>query len=130
MTTSAQEQQQPWFALWDEIIRAVEASVANAKAEYGEQAKSVRVLSVPARTLVVEANGKPVVQAIVSLTGDRIDITNQRVVDSVVVNFPRQIKIEMEGSRTVYVTDDERLSAASDVARIILDPVLDLYRMN
>ena len=128
--SSERQEQRPWFALWADIVQAVEVRVAKMKLEYAPEAASVGVIPAPARHIVIEDHGKPIVQARISLAGDRIDITNQHETRiGIVIPFPVEIKIELENGTPVYISGDERLRTATDVAEIILNPVLDLYRM-
>ncbi len=129
---SDEVQRPAFFETWDIIRRAIYSQVAEAKRLYGAEAQNILIDEQPERTVVVRINGRPrgaVVQASISLAGDRIDITAQTDRPyGIFKNDTQVIEIETDDDRTIYVHDDERVTDPRQVADVILISIYDCFR--
>jgi hypothetical protein len=125
-------QKPAFFESWDIVRRAIYTQVAEAKRLYGSEAQSILTDEQPERTIVIRINGRrrgAVVQASISLTGDRIVITVQSDRPyGIFKNNTQVIEIKTEADRTIYVHDYESLTDPHQVAAFILIPIYDCFR--
>lgn len=128
MSSNPQQERLPSAETWAIVLRAVRQCLAQIKRNYGVEAQSIELIEQPRRTLVIR-DVRPVVQASISLAGDTIDITAPRLTVGGLVNESESIQIEFQNGTTSYIHDGEQFSDPMEVAKIILDPVLDRYRM-
>lgn len=63
------------------------------------------------------------------LAGDRVDITTPRATVAGIVNESESIQLEFQNGTISYIHDGERFLDLMEVANMILNPVLDRYRM-
>lgn len=102
---------------------ALRKRVGEIKRDYGVEAQSLELIEQPQRTVVVGANGKPVVQASISLKGDSINIIAPRDTGLGRINESDSIQVEFQDGLTMYVHDDQGFFDPKEAAEIILNPL-------
>jgi hypothetical protein len=121
---SSMQQERPLFTeTWGVIVGALRKRVGEIKRDYGVEAQSLELIEQPQRTVVVGANGKPVVQASISLKGDSINIIAPRDTGLGRINESDSIQVEFQDGLTMYVHDDQGFFDPKEAAEIILNPL-------
>src|ERR1019366_493524 len=116
--------------IWEDVVSAVDARVAEAKREYGIKAQGLQVIPQTRHIVVREPQiGGTVVQANISLQGDSIEIKRQETGGGFVDQEPETIEIEIKNGTVAFIHDDiDRTTDPNKVADLILAPILDRYR--
>jgi hypothetical protein len=129
---STAEQLTPRFEQWAQIVSAVRAQLKDALRQYQIDPNAIEVTENASSTLIVRANCKPgaLVQAQIALDGSHIDVTTLESGPSGTIVDPDPVIIQMRygASGVTYKHDDHEMASPSEVAEIILNPILDCFR--
>ena len=129
MSSNVSQERPSFSETWEVIVAALRQRIDLAKRQYGLEPQSLQLIEQPQRTVVISVNGKPLVQASISLSGDKIKIIEQRDTGFGRVNEEDVVEVEQRNRSTVYVHSGEQFVDANNVSEIILSPILDRYRM-
>jgi len=129
MSSNVSQARPSFSATWEVIVASLRPRINRAERQCGLKPQSLQLIEQPQRTVVVSVNGKPVVQASISLPGDKIKIIEQRDTGFGRVNDEDVVEVEQRNGSTVYVHGGEQFVDVNNVSEIILSPILDRYRM-